>query len=96
MTGHSRVTVRAKAEIDEEKRRIIITEIPYQVNKSALIESMADQVREKKIEGVTEIRDESGRATGSKELRGPDGMRIVTVSRIGYAYETERPALPHA
>ena len=77
MTGHSRVTVRAKAEIDEEKRRIIITEIPYQVNKSALIESMADQVREKKIEGVTEIRDESGRATGGKELRGPDGMRIV-------------------
>lgn len=77
MTGHSRVTVRAKAEIEEEKRRIIITEIPYQVNKSALIESMADQVREKKIEGVTEIRDESGRATGGKELRGPDGMRIV-------------------
>jgi len=77
LTGHSRVTVRAKAEIEEEKRRIIITEIPYQVNKSALIESMADQVREKKIEGVTEIRDESGRATGGKELRGPDGMRIV-------------------
>ena len=77
MTGHSRVTVRAKAEIEEDKRRIIITEIPYQVNKSSLIESMADQVREKKIEGVTEIRDESGRPTGKKELRGPDGMRIV-------------------
>jgi len=66
-TGHGRVMVRAKAEIDEDHRRIIITEIPYQVNKSMLIESMADQVREKKIEGVTEIRDESGR----------DGMRIV-------------------
>jgi len=77
MTGHSRITVRARAEIEEDKRRIIITEIPYQVNKSALIESMADQVREKKIEGVTEIRDESGRSTGAKELRGPDGMRIV-------------------
>jgi len=77
LTGHGRVMVRAKAEIEEDKHRIIITEIPYQVNKSSLIESMADQVREKKIEGVTEIRDESGRDTGKKELRGPDGMRIV-------------------
>ena len=67
LTGRGRVYVRAKAEVEEDKHRIIITEIPYQVNKSMLIESMADQVRDKRIEGVTEIRDESGR----------DGMRIV-------------------
>lgn len=65
--GRGRVIVRAKAKVEEEKRRIIVTEIPYQVNKSMLIEAMAAQVRDKKIEGITEIRDESGR----------DGMRIV-------------------
>ncbi len=66
-TGRGKVMVRAKAEVDEEKRRIIITEIPYMVNKSELVKSMADQVRDKRIEGVTDIRDESGRS----------GMRIV-------------------
>ena len=66
-TGRGKVMVRARAEVDEEHRRIIITEIPYMVNKSELIKSMADQVRDKKIEGVTDVRDESGRA----------GMRIV-------------------
>jgi len=66
-TGRGKVMVRAKAEVDEEKRRIIISEIPYMVNKSELVKSMADQVRDKKIEGVTDIRDESGR----------NGMRIV-------------------
>ncbi|MCI9450374.1 MAG: DNA gyrase subunit A [Clostridiales bacterium] len=66
-TGRGKVMVRAKAEVDEEKRRIIITEIPYMVNKSELIKSMAEQVRDKRIEGVTDVRDESGRA----------GMRIV-------------------
>ena len=66
-TGNGRIRVRAKATVDEEKRRIVITEIPYMVNKSLLIESMAQQVRNKKVEGVTELRDESGR----------DGMKIV-------------------
>ncbi len=66
-TGRGRVMVRAKAEIEEDKRRIIVTEIPYMVNKSELIKSMADQVRDKKIDGITDVRDESGRA----------GMRIV-------------------
>ena len=66
-TGRGKVMVRAKAEIDEDKRRIIITEIPYMVNKSELIKSMADLVRDKRVEGVTDMRDESGRA----------GMRIV-------------------
>jgi len=67
LTGRGRVYVRARAEIDEEKRRIIVTEIPYQVNKSMLVESIADCVKEKRIEGITGLRDESGRK----------GMRIV-------------------
>ncbi len=66
-TGRGKVMVRAKADVDEEKRRIIISEIPYMVNKSELVKSMADQVRDKKVEGVTDIRDESGR----------NGMKIV-------------------
>ena len=66
-TGRGRVIVRAKAEVDEEKHRIIITEIPYQVNKSLLCESIAALHKEKKVEGITDMRDESGR----------DGMRIV-------------------
>ncbi len=66
-TGKGRVSVRAKAEIDEEKRTIIITEIPYMVNKSMLCEAIADLVKEKRIEGISGLRDESGRA----------GMRIV-------------------
>lgn len=66
-TGRGKVTVRARAEIDDEKRRIIVTEIPYGVNKSNLVESIADCVKDKKIEGITAIRDESGRA----------GLRIV-------------------
>ncbi|MTK13202.1 MAG: DNA gyrase subunit A [Clostridiaceae bacterium] len=68
-TGRGKVIVRAKADIEEEKgrHRIIVTEIPYQVNKSKLIENMADLVKDKKIEGISDIRDESDR----------DGMRIV-------------------
>lgn len=58
-TGKGRIMMRSRAEVDEDKRRIIISEIPYMVNKSALISSMADQVKEKRIEGVTAIRDES-------------------------------------
>jgi len=66
-TGHGKICVRAKASIEEDKHRIIVTEIPYQVNKSLLVEGMADCVKDKRIEGITEIRDESGR----------DGLRIV-------------------
>ena len=61
-TGRGRVMVRARAEVDEEKRQIVITEIPYMVNKSELVKAMAQQVRDKKIDGVTDIRDESGKA----------------------------------
>ena len=67
MTGKGHINVRTTAQIEEEHHRIIITEIPYMVNKSELIKSMADLVKEKRVEGVTDLRDESGR----------DGMRIV-------------------
>ena len=70
-TGKGHIVVRAKATIEEEERRIIFTEIPYAVNKSMLCESIANCVKEKKIEGITELRDESGR----------DGMRIVVEYR---------------
>ncbi|PRR80363.1 DNA gyrase subunit A [Clostridium liquoris] len=68
-TGRGRIIVRAKADIEEEKgrHRIIVTELPYQVNKAKLIENMADLVKEKKIDGISDLRDESDR----------DGMRIV-------------------
>ena len=66
-TGRGKVSVRARCEVDEDKHRIIVTEIPYMVNKSALVESIANLHKEKRIEGITALRDESGRA----------GMKIV-------------------
>ena len=63
-TGKGKITVRAEAEIEEmsnTKQRIIVSSLPYQVNKSKLIENMARLVREKRIEGISEIRDESDR-----------------------------------
>ena len=66
-TGKGRVVVRATAEIEEDEYRIVFTEIPYMVNKSMLVKSIADLVNDKRIEGITDIRDESGQA----------GMRIV-------------------
>ena len=70
-TGRGKVYVRARATIEDNHRRIVFTEIPYMVNKSMLIESMANLVKEKKIEGITALRDESGRG----------GMRIVVEYR---------------
>lgn len=69
-TGRGRVTMRARTELEEfgqNCQRIIVTEIPYQVNKRMLIKNMADQVNEKRLEGISDIRDESDRT----------GMRIV-------------------
>ena len=66
-TGRGRITVRAKATVEEDKHRIIVTEIPYGVNKSMLCKAIADLVNDKRIEGITDMRDESGRA----------GMKIV-------------------
>ena len=70
-TGRGKVYIRARAIIEDDHKRIIFTEIPYMVNKSMLIESMANLVKEKKIEGITALRDESGRG----------GMRIVVEYR---------------
>ena len=70
MTGRGKIQVRSKCQIEETTRgrmRIIVTEIPFQVNKARLIESMADLVKNKKDEGIPAIRDESSR----------EGMRIV-------------------
>lgn len=69
LTGRGRVVIRAKAEIEEYqgKEQIIVTEIPYQVNKAEMIKRTADLVNDKKIEGISDIRDESDR----------NGMRIV-------------------
>ena len=69
-TGRGRITVRARHEFEEfgkDRTRIVITEIPYQVNKRMLIKNMAEQVEEKRLEGISDIRDETDR----------NGMRIV-------------------
>ena len=69
-TGRGRVVMRARHEFEEfghDRTRIIITELPYQVNKRMLIKSMADQVEDKRLEGISDIRDETDR----------NGMRIV-------------------
>lgn len=69
-TGRGRITVRARAEIEEEKNgrfSIIVTELPYQVNKARLIESIAELVKNKRIEGITNVEDHSDRT----------GMRVV-------------------
>ena len=69
-TGRGRVIIRARTEMEEygkDRLRIIVTELPYQVNKRTLIEAMAEQVRDKRLEGISGLRDESDR----------NGMRIV-------------------
>lgn len=68
-TGRGKVTVRAKAQIEEMsngKSEIIITEIPYQVNKAMLVEKIGQLVRDKKVDGITDLRDESSKKTGIK------------------------------
>ena len=70
-TGQGRIIVRARAQVEEDKHRIVITEIPYMVNKSLLVEAIANLHKEKRIEGITDLRDESGR----------NGMKIVVEYR---------------
>lgn len=75
-TGRGAVSIRARTHIESEdngKDKIIITELPYQVNKARLIEKIAELVKDKKIEGITELRDESDK----------DGMRVVIEIRRG-------------
>lgn len=69
-TGRGRIVVRAKTEIEElgaNRSRIIVTEIPYQVNKARLIEKIADLVRDRRVDGISDVRDESDR----------NGLRVV-------------------
>ncbi len=70
-TGRGRIVMRARAVIEEKesssKSQIVVTEIPYQVNKATLVKSIAELVRDKKLEGISDLRDESDR----------DGMRVV-------------------
>jgi DNA gyrase subunit A len=76
-TGRGRIYMRARAEIIEDEKSnkptIIITEIPYQLNKARLVEKIAELVKDKKIEGITELRDESDK----------DGLRVVIELRRG-------------
>ncbi len=69
-TGRGRITVRGRAEMEEfsnDRIRIIVNELPYQVNKRALVENIAEQMKEKRLEGISDLRDESDR----------NGMRVV-------------------
>ena len=75
-TGRGRIYVRARIEIEEDskgRQSIIVTELPYQVNKANLLEKIAELVKEKRVEGITELRDESDK----------DGMRMVIELRRG-------------
>jgi len=76
-TGRGRIYVRARSEIETDesngKQALIVTELPYQVNKARLLEKIAELVKEKKLEGITELRDESDK----------DGMRVVIELRRG-------------
>ena len=80
-TGRGRIYVRARTEIEVNetsgKQRIVVTELPYQVNKARLLEKIAELVKDKKIEGITELRDESDK----------DGMRMVIELRKGEVAE---------
>jgi DNA gyrase subunit A len=80
-TGRGSITMRAKAQIEESKKgdrvSIVVTEIPYQVNKKRLLEKIGELVREKTIEGISDLRDESDR----------EGMRIVVELRRGEMHE---------
>jgi DNA gyrase subunit A len=80
-TGRGRIYIRARSEVETDeasnRQRIIITEIPYQVNKARLLEKIAELVKDKRIEGISELRDESDK----------DGMRIVIELKRGEVAE---------
>jgi DNA gyrase subunit A len=79
-TGRGRVVTRARTEVEEHgngRQRIVVTELPYQVNKARLIEKIAELVRDKKVEGISELRDESDK----------DGMRMVIELKRGEVAE---------
>ena len=76
-TGRGQIIVRAKAEIEPMSRsnrmQIIVSELPYQVNKAALVEKIANLTKDKRLQGISEVRDESDR----------EGMRVVIELRTG-------------
>ncbi|MBI3953303.1 MAG: DNA gyrase subunit A, partial [Chloroflexi bacterium] len=75
-TGHGRVVIRGRAQWEEDdkgRQRILITELPYQVNKAALVEKIADLIRERRLDGIAELRDESDRK----------GMRVLLELKPG-------------
>ena len=75
-TGRGKILVRAKTEIEpmaNGKSRIVVTELPYQVNKARLVEKIAELVHEKRVEGITALRDESNR----------NGMKVVIEMKKG-------------
>ncbi|HFE39450.1 MAG TPA: DNA topoisomerase 4 subunit A, partial [Gammaproteobacteria bacterium] len=79
-TGKGRIYIRAKYHVEEDKNgkeKIVVTELPYQVNKARLLEKIAELVKDKKIEGISELRDESDK----------DGMRMVIELRRGESSE---------
>ena len=78
-TGRGRIYVRARAHIESDKKRerIVVTELPYQVNKARLLEKIAELVKDKKLDGITNLRDESDK----------DGMRLVIELRAGEVAE---------
>ena len=78
-TGRGRIVVRAKTEIEQmsaNRSRIIVTEIPYQVNKARLVERIAELVREKKLEGISDLRDETDR-TGTRIKRDVNAQVVL-------------------
>ncbi|MEE9343912.1 MAG: DNA gyrase subunit A [Gammaproteobacteria bacterium] len=79
MTGRGRVHIRSKSHIEDEgsRQKIVVTELPYQVNKARLLEKIAELVKDKKIEGISELRDESDK----------DGMRMVIQLKRGEVAE---------
>jgi len=76
-TGRGRIYVRARAHVEEDGRRIVVTELPYQVNKARLLEKIAELVKEKRLDGISALRDESDK----------DGMRMVVELRRGEHWE---------
>ena len=82
-TGRGKITMRGEAEIEEmsgNRQKIIITSLPYQVNKAKLVKTISDLVKEKKIEGISEVRDESDRKEKTRvviELRRDANARII-------------------
>ena len=82
-TGRGKITMRGEAEIEEmsgNRQKIIVTSLPYQVNKAKLVKTISDLTKEKKIEGISEVRDESDRKEKTRvviELRRDANARII-------------------